>query len=147
MKPNKEKTMDKHKNPPSGKQNNRMGVHRGRNFFFVFLGIMGLLLVFWYDSEPYYEFIHSYGGNFTASFAFYFIFQNALSRYRANRITNALATLLVAEIFEATDGFFGMMVNTYDPMDYVANALGVALAFGLDILVARLFNRKGKATS
>jgi hypothetical protein len=139
--------MNKYKNTSSGNQNNRMEVHRGRNFFFVLLGILGLLLVFWYDAEPYYEFIHSYGGNFTASFAFYFIFQNALARYRASRVTNALATLLVAEIFEATDGFFGIMVNTYDPIDYVANALGVALAFGLDILAARLFIRKGKATN
>lgn len=139
--------MQKQIETTSKKQDNRMEVHRGRNFFFVFLGIVGLLFVFWYDSEPYYEFIHSYGGNFTASFAFYFIFQNALARYRASRVTNALATLFVAEIFEATDGFFGMMVNTYDPMDYVANALGVALAYGLDILVARIFSRKGKATS
>jgi hypothetical protein len=139
--------MDKHKNTSSGKKINRIDVHRGRNFFFVFLGILGLLFVFWYDGEPYYEFIHSYGGNFTASFAFYFIFQNALSRYRASRVTNALATLFVAEVFEATDGFFGLMVNTYDPMDYVANALGVALAYGLDILVARIFSRTGKATS
>jgi hypothetical protein len=43
----------------------------------------------------------------------------------------ALAALLAVEAFEITDGF-GVMSNTYDPLDLLANALGVAAAWGLD---------------
>lgn len=42
--------------------------------------------------------------------------------------------LLVAELFEATNGF-GVMTNVYDPFDFAANAVGVGLALGLDALV------------
>ena len=37
----------------------------------------------------------------------------------------------MVELFEAFDGF-GMMVNTHDPFDFIANALGVALALVVD---------------
>jgi hypothetical protein len=42
--------------------------------------------------------------------------------------------LAVVESFEAFDGF-GVMTNTYDPSDYAANALGVALALIVDSAV------------
>lgn len=42
--------------------------------------------------------------------------------------------MLATACFEATDGF-GFMSNTYDPTDYIANALGVALAVIVSISV------------
>jgi hypothetical protein len=45
--------------------------------------------------------------------------------------------LLVVEIFELTDGF-RIMANVYDPFDYLASALGVALAYLVDIFSTRL---------
>jgi hypothetical protein len=57
-----------------------------------------------------------------------------------------LVTLLVPEVFEATDGFFGLMTNVYDPLDYLVNALGVALAVSADVLaayVSRWWERRG----
>ena len=39
--------------------------------------------------------------------------------------------LLIVELFELTDGF-GIMTNVYDPLDYLANALGIGLAYGVE---------------
>jgi hypothetical protein len=43
-------------------------------------------------------------------------------------------SLAVVELFEAFDGF-GVMTNTYDPFDFVANTVGVALAVGVDSIL------------
>ena len=124
--------MEDHKENPAGTTDPREGRHLARNYFFLLLGIAGLLLVFWY-SGPFFNLVHSYGGNLTASFAFYFIVRPTVARLRSNRTASVLITLLVAELFEATNGFFGIMTNVYDPLDYLVNALGVALAVGVDV--------------
>jgi len=107
------------------------------NYVFLALGVAGLLLVFGY-SGPFFDLVHSYGGNLTASFAFYFIVAPAVARVRESRMASGLIALLVAEAFEATDGFFGVMTNVYDPLDYVANALGVGLALLVDVVAAHV---------
>ena len=111
-----------------------------RNLIFVFIGVILFLLKRHY-SGPLENIIHSYGGNFIVSFALYFVFINPLVQVqlKAKRVLAALLTLAVVESFEAFNGF-GYMVNTYDPIDYVANALGVSFALGLDALL----NRKSK---
>jgi hypothetical protein len=94
--------------------------------------------------------VHSYGGNLTASFAFYFQVRSisalrsppAAARLTSSPVASALIALLVAELFEATDGFFGIMTNVYDPLDYAANALGVALAVAVDVLAAYISNAR-----
>ncbi|MBI5033278.1 MAG: hypothetical protein HZB51_22390 [Chloroflexi bacterium] len=58
------------------------------------------------------------------------------ARAGLNRVTIAVIALLVVEGFEFTNGF-GIMTNVYDPFDYLANALGVALAYFVDVLSAR----------
>ncbi len=107
---------------------------RGRNVFFVLLGVAGLVLKPHY-SGPHQNFVHSYGGNIAASFAAYFVVANLRlhlhSRY--GRLLTAAAALLVVELFEVTNGF-GVMTNVYDPADLVANAAGVALALAVDAL-------------
>ena len=57
-----------------------------------------------------------------------------------SRAAIAMITLLVAELFEATDGFFGIMTNVYDPLDYLVNAFGVALAVTFDVFAAYILN-------
>lgn len=108
-----------------------------RNVLFTLLGVAGLLLKAHY-SGPYPELVQSYGGNITASFAVYFILANPVSRsprgssslkFRAP--LTAILALAVVELFEATDGF-RVMSNTYDPVDYLANAIGIALALLVD---------------
>ena len=56
---------------------------------------------------------------------------NAMDRLRRPRLTAALATLLAVEAFELTDGF-GWMANVWDPIDLLANALGIAVALVAD---------------
>jgi hypothetical protein len=121
----------------------------GRNGFFFLLGVAGLLLVFSYRG-PCFNLVHSYGGNLTASFAFYFQVRSigvlrsppAVARLTSSPVASGLIALLVAELFEATDGFFGVMTNVYDPLDYGANALGVAVAVAVDVLAAYVANAR-----
>jgi len=97
-----------------------------RNVVFVLVGAAGLVLKGSYTG-PEMEFVHSYLGNVAASFAVYFILATPLNRLRFGRALRAVLALGVVELFEATDGF-SIMSNTYDPADYLANGLGIALA-------------------
>jgi hypothetical protein len=107
-----------------------------RYISFDLLGVLGLVLKRNYQG-PYYELVHSYAGNVTASFAVYFVVSIGSMQFKLKRLFIALIALLVVELFEATNGF-GVMSNTYDPFDFLANAMGVALAIGVDILSARI---------
>jgi hypothetical protein len=106
---------------------------KARNVAFVLLGIAALVLKKHY-SGPFVEIIHSYGGNVSASFAVYFVVGIVTSDWRYGMLVTAGFALLVVELFEATNGF-GVMTNVYDPVDFVANTVGVGLALGLDALV------------
>ena len=114
-----------------------------RNISFVLLGVFGLILTSKYVG-PYYEFVHSYAGNVTASFAVYFVVSIGSREFRFNRWFVAAIALLVVELFEATNGF-GVMANTYDPFDFIANAVGVALAIGADVVSARIIETRRPA--
>lgn len=48
-----------------------------------------------------------------------------------------VTALFMVESFELTNGF-GIMTDVYDPFDYLANALGVALAYFVDVVSARV---------
>lgn len=108
-----------------------------RNLGFVFIGCILFLLKRHY-SGPLEDIIHSYGGNFFVSFALYFVFLNPFLqvKLRVKKVLAALLTLALVESFEAFNGF-GYMINTYDPVDYIANALGVVFAIGLDVILSR----------
>ena len=106
---------------------------KARNVLFVLLGVAALVLKRHY-SGPFVEVIFSYSGNVSASFAVYFVVRNLTSGWRYGRLVTAGIALLVVELFEATNGF-GVMTNVYDPVDFVANAVGVVLALVLDTLV------------
>ncbi len=103
---------------------------KGRNVLFVLLGVAALVIVRHY-SGPFVEIVHSYGGNVSASFAVYFILRNLALNRMYGRLLSATAALLVVCLFEVTDGF-GVMTNVYDPLDVVANALGIGLALAVD---------------
>ena len=127
--------MEEYTKNPEGTSYTQERRYLAFNLFFVLIGIAGLLLVFWY-SGPFYVLVHSYGGNITASFAFYFIIKLAAARQGWKQASTVLITILVTELFEATNGFFGIMTNVHDPWDYLANALGVALAAAIDALAS-----------
>jgi hypothetical protein len=108
---------------------------RARHLVFVLVGVAGLLLKSWLqDSLP--EFAISYLGNLSASFAVYFVVRLA-DPDRFSPLVCALAALAVVELFEASNGF-GVMSNVYDPLDYAANALGVGLGVGVEVVSSRL---------
>lgn len=118
-----------------------------RNLVFVFIGCILFLLRRHY-SGPLADIIHSYAGNFFVSFALYFVFINPFIQVqlRAKKVLTALLTLAVVESFEAFNGF-GVMANTYDPVDFIANAVGVGFALGLDTILNLKSSRSLRAKS
>ena len=100
-----------------------------RDIIFIAMGVLVLLLKPHY-SGPGAEVVYAYAGNVSISFAVYFILRIA-DKLKFSKLAAAGAALLVVELFEATDGF-GIMTNTYDPFDFVANAIGVGLALMID---------------
>ena len=103
-----------------------------RNVFFALLGVAGLVLKGHY-SGPYQQAVHSYGGNIAASFAVYYVVTHLPFPSRLRKVLTAGLALAVVELFEALNGF-GVMTNVYDPVDFAANAVGVALALAVDIV-------------
>ena len=108
---------------------------RARNILMVLAGVAGLLMKGWF-AESLGDLAHSYLGNLSVSFAVYFLVSLAASN-RLNRLLIGVIALLIVEIFELADGF-KIMANVYDPFDYLANALGVALAYLVDVSSTRL---------
>jgi hypothetical protein len=101
-----------------------------RNLVFILVGMAFFLLKRRYEG-PLDTIVHSYLGNLSVSFAVYFVFANLQLPRKVRRLVPAAAALVVVELFEALDGF-GLMSNTYDPIDFVVNATGIALALWLD---------------
>ena len=105
-----------------------------RNVALALMGVLALVMKPAYNG-PLDNVVYSYGGNFSVSFAIYFILSISASRFGFGRIFAALGTLIAVYAFEATDGF-GFMLNTYDPLDYVADGAGVAIAIVVDLLLS-----------
>lgn len=107
---------------------------RTQNVVMVLVGVTALLIKSWFrDSIG--SLAHAYLGNVAASFAVFFVVAIAAAP-KLHRIWVAAIALAIVEAFELTDGF-GVMTNVYDPFDYLANALGVALACCVDFISAR----------
>jgi hypothetical protein len=113
---------------------------RYRNLLMVLAGVVCLLLKRWF-AKFLGDLALSYTGNLSASFAVYFILSSAAFP-KQTRVMIAALTLLVVEGFELTNGF-GIMTNVYDPSDYLANAIGIGLAIGVDVGSSRLLRVKG----
>jgi len=109
--------------------------HRRRNLIFIFLGVLVLLFKRCYTG-PCAELFYRHGSNFAVSFAVYFIAQLGFYSLPYPRLVSAAGALLAVELFELTNGF-GVMLDFYDPWDYFANASGVGLALGIDLLINR----------
>lgn len=85
---------------------------------------------------PYPEIIKSYLGNFSVSFAVYFIVQFIDHLWKTKKVITALIAIVVVSLFEFTDGF-GVMTNVYDKIDLLVNFGGVLLALVLDRFTTR----------
>jgi hypothetical protein len=106
----------------------------------VLAGVTCLLLKRWF-SKSLGDLAFSYLGNVSISFAVFFIVSIGASP-RLARVTVGVIALFFVEMFELTNGF-GIMSNVYDPFDYLANALGVGLAYGVDAAWPYLLRAKG----
>lgn len=107
---------------------------RTRNVLMVLVGVAALLIKSWFR-DTIGSLAHAYPGNAGVSFAVFFLVAIAAAPKR-HLIWVAAIALTIVEAFELTDGF-GVMTNVYDPFDYLANALGVALAGCVDFISTR----------
>jgi len=101
-----------------------------RSIVFVLLGVAVLLLNRQY-AGPLDEVVHAYAGNVSVSFVLYFLFTNLRFPTRIRRLVATVVAFAAVELFEAFDGF-GVMANTYDPIDFLVNPIGIALGLWLD---------------
>ena len=106
-----------------------------RNVIFVLCGVLMLVLKRNYNG-PYVEFVKSYLGNFSVSFAVYFIVRFNAKYWKTNKFITAFVALAIVSLFELTNGF-GVMTNVYDVFDLPANFFGISLAFAWDKLVSK----------
>ncbi len=106
-----------------------------RNVSFILSGVLLLILKQKYNG-PNPEIIKSYLGNFSVSFAVYFIIQFNDHLWKTNKVITALIAIVVVSLFELTDGF-GVMTNVYDTLDLLVNFAGILLALVLDRFTAR----------
>lgn len=109
--------------------------HPFRYFAFIVLGIIVLLFKRHYNG-PLAELVYNQGSNFSVSFAVYFIGLMGFSFSPRPRLLAVVGALLAVESFELLNGF-GVMTNVYDPWDLLANALGIGLALGVDLMLDR----------
>jgi len=102
----------------------------------VLLLMAGIVVFLFLDryQGPYAEAVRGQGGNVAVSFSLYFLLLIPLWRTRSPRFMSAIAAFAAVQLFEATNGF-GVMGNVYDPLDYLANALGIGAALGIDALM------------
>jgi putative flippase GtrA len=112
---------------------------RFRYILLELVGVAALLAKSWFKNSIG-TLGHSYLGNLGASFAVYNLVAFAASPW-LNRFWIAVISLSIVELFELTNGF-GVMTNVYDPFDYLANLLGIALAFLVDFVLSRLIRRR-----
>ncbi|MCU0413889.1 MAG: hypothetical protein MUE91_05735 [Ignavibacteriaceae bacterium] len=113
-----------------------------RNVLFVLLGVLILLLKQSY-SGPGQEIVQSYSGNFSISFAVYFLISISSYKWKQNKHITAIISLTIVELFEITNGF-GIMTNIYDTIDLFANLIGVILALTVDQLLTKNNSKEAK---
>lgn len=108
------------------------GKEKVRNVLLILTGVFILLLKKNYNG-PWMEIIINYAGNFSVSFAVYFIINFISDYWKKNKLITAAISLLIVELFEVTNGFF-VMQNVFDPYDLIANFAGIILAIAIDQL-------------
>jgi len=108
---------------------------RIRNLAIILFSCLVLFLKQYY-SGPFKGLIQAYGSNILVSFAIYFLALVWLETLPQTRLLSGIGSLLIVELFELLNGI-GPTSNTFDPMDFIANALGITLALVVDLLLDR----------
>ena len=110
-----------------------------RNVLLILLGV-SLLLIKQHYNGPFTDIVKSYLGNFSISFAVYFIISFYAKHWKMNKLLTALKALLIVELFEVLNGF-GVMTNVYDNMDLLANLVGILIALSIDLMIKNVFQK------
>ncbi len=110
-----------------------------RNVIFVLLGVL-LLLIKPHYNGPFPDIVKSYLGNFSISFAVYYIISFYSGQWKMNKPLTALIALLIVELFEVLNGF-GVMTNVYDEMDLIINLLGILFALSIDLMIKNVLQK------
>jgi hypothetical protein len=118
------------------------GKEKVRNVLFILLGVLVLLLKQSYNGLGQ-EIVKSYSGNFSISFAVYFLISFSSDYWKQNKLITALISLTIVVLFEITNGF-GIMTNTYDEIDLFVNLIGVILALAVDQLLTKNNSKEAK---
>ena len=108
---------------------------RKRNVALILIGVL-ILLAKSLLSGHIPEVVYCYLGNASVSFSVYFLVGLG-AKGKWNRLTYALIALVIVQGFERADGF-GIMKNVYDPLDYLANACGILVAYLVDFFSSRM---------
>jgi hypothetical protein len=127
--------------PWSGAGGTRMRL-RGmtiRNVVFALLGAAVLVLKGQWGGRGE-DVVHAYAGNAGVSFALSFAVLNATTSLRRPRSAAAAVVFAAVTAFETTGGF-GILENVYDPLDILADAVGIALAVLADIASSAALRR------
>jgi hypothetical protein len=128
-----------------GKERFKMLIRsRARDLVFILLGILVLVMKRQLAQLGGVT-VRDYGGNIAASFAAFFLLKLPAIPSGFRLAIAAASSLLVTELFEATSGF-GFMSNTYDPGDYLANAIGVGLALGVEAIMLLVSRPRASVT-
>jgi len=106
-----------------------------RNVLFILLGVTGLLGVQFYRG-PFEILIHSHGANLTFSFGAYFLLKFLKLPLNDQKVITGAYTFLGVSAQEVAQGV-GRYPGIFDPLDFLANALGICLGILVDSLISR----------
>lgn len=103
----------------------------------IAIGVAGLLFCGQY-AGPGAGFLHSHGANVTFSFGAYFILSLCRLPLIERKPINAAYTFLGVSVQEVAQGL-ELYPGIFDPLDFLANAVGVCCAWVADVWVLREF--------
>jgi hypothetical protein len=106
--------------------------NRVRIIVCLVISVVGILLVSFYSGN-YSEFVQSYGANVLFGFGMYFLVQLFKIPDIERIPTNGVYAMFFAGAQEMAQ-FVKISPGVWDPMDFVANGVGIIVAMGLDWL-------------
>jgi hypothetical protein len=113
--------------------------NRIRNIALLAISVVGILLVSFY-SGTFSAFVQAYGANVFFGLGMYFLLQLFKIPDIDRMSTNAVYALVFTGAQEMAQ-FIGLNPGVFDPLDFLANGVGILLAMAIDYLIQ--FKRRG----
>jgi hypothetical protein len=112
-----------------------------QNLLCVAMGVAGLLFSRTY-SGPMAAILHGYGANVTFSFGAYFILKFFRLPLKKKMHMNAAYTLIGVSAQEVAQAM-ALYPGTFDALDFLANAVGIGVAWGVDVWLSKRRQLRG----